>query len=281
MDLSIVIVNWNTRDHLRRCLESVFANPPHARFETIVVDNASADGSADMVRDSFPTARLVANQENAGYARGNNQAISLSSGSLILLLNPDTEAKPGALESLPAFGKSHPDAAAVGCRLVHPDGRVQMSCRSFPEPMPVLFEYLRLSRLFPKSRLFGAYRMTYLDYAQEAEVDQPMGSCLLLSRAALDDVGLFDDQFPIFFNEVDWCYRARQKGWKVYFTPSAEVIHHGAGSTRQVRREMALESHRSLKRFYAKHYRGRIAAPVYWLIMCAISISSFFASRLR
>ena len=280
MDLSIIIVNWNTKSHLAACLDSIERHPPEGEFEVIVVDNDSSDGSAQMVRECFPDITLIEQVKNVGYAEGNNRGIRASSGRYVLLLNPDTEIKPGALDALVKFADEHPEAAAVGCRLVGPDGKVQRSCRSFPDPIGVLFEYTWLSYLFPKSRLFGRYRMTYFRYNQEAEVDQPMGSCLLLSRKAIEDVGMFDQEFAIFFNEVDWCFRAKQKGWKVYFTPAAEVVHHGAASTSQIKAEMVTESHRSMRKFYEKHYKGRIPAPVYWFITAAISINSFFASRL-
>lgn len=278
MILSMIIVNWNTRDYLRRCLASIKANPARVESEVIVIDNASPDGSADMVRAEFPEARLIANDENLGYAAGNNQGIEVAVGRHLLLLNPDVEVKPGALDALMEFAESHPDAAAVGCRLVGEDGRVQRSLRSFPEPWGVLFEYLKLSKAFPRSRRFASYRMTWFDYDREIEVDQPMGSCLLMSRKAVDEIGMFAQEFPIFFNEVDWLYRAKQKGWEVYFTPSAEVIHAGGASTRQRKPAMVRESHRSMKLFYHKHYRGHITAPVYWFIIAAISINSVLAS---
>jgi len=278
MNLSIVIVNWNTRERLAGCLESIRADPPESGCEVIVVDNASSDGSAEMVGERFPEVILIENAENLGYAKGNNQAIERSGGKYILLLNPDTELRSGALDVLIRFARNHPDVAAVGCRLVGQDGTVQKSCRSFPRPLPILFEYLRLSRL---GGVFGAYRMTHFDYAHEAEVDQPMGSCLLISRKALDDIGKFDEDFPIFFNEVDWCYRAKQKGWKVYFTPEAEIVHYGAASTKQVRAEMVKESHKSLRKFYDKHYKGEIPAPVYGIMTAAIAVNGAVSSWLK
>ncbi len=278
MVLSIVIVNWNTRDYLRRCLASIQAHSQEVEHEVIVVDNASPDGSADMVRSEFPDAHLIANTDNKGYAEGNNQGMEIARGRYLLLLNPDVEVKPGSLDALLSFAERHPDAAAVGCRLVGEDGLIQRSLRSFPEPWGVLFEYTKLSKLFPRNRRLASYRMTWFDYDREIEVDQPMGSCLLLLRKAVSDVGMFAQEFPIFFNEVDWLYRAKQKGWRIYFTPSAEVIHAGGASTRQRRPAMVRESHRSMKLFYHKHYRGRIAAPVYWFIVAAISINSVLAS---
>ena len=281
MELSIIIVNWNTREHLQRCLTSIENHPFHGDTEVIVIDNASSDGSADMVAELFPQFSLIRNSTNEGYAEGNNRGMEKCTGDYVLLLNPDTEVHEGTLDILVRFLKDHPDAGAVSCRLIGTDGMVQSSCRSFPEPAGVLYEYFRLSRLFPKSEVFGAYRMTYFDYQSESMVDQPMASCLMIPRKTLHDVGMFDKEFPIFFNEVDWLYRAKQKGWNAYFTPSTEIVHFGGASTRQVKPEMMRESHRSLARFYNKHYKSRIWPPVYWFIMGAISINSYISSRLR
>ncbi|MHB1000915.1 MAG: glycosyltransferase family 2 protein [Armatimonadota bacterium] len=281
MRLSIIIVNWNTKDLLRRCLQSIYENPATGDMEIIVVDNASGDESASMVRNEFGDVLLIANSENTGYAEGNNQGFKIAKSDNILLLNPDTEIRPCALDVMLSFLGAHPDAAAVAPKLVYPDGRPQSSCRGFPEPWSILFEYTKLSRIFPGSRTFGAYRMTWFDYSRESEVDQPMASCMLIPRKAVDDIGIFDAGFPIFFNEVDWCYRAKQRGWKIFYTPNAEVLHHVGGSTRQVKPAMIKESHRSLKKFYDKHYKNRISSVLYWIIMSAISVNSFLISRLK
>ncbi|MBP6964327.1 MAG: glycosyltransferase family 2 protein [Armatimonadetes bacterium] len=278
MILSFIIVNWNTREYLRRCLLSVRANPPAVDHEIIVIDNASPDRSADLVREEFPEVRLIANPENRGYAQGNNQGFEEADGEYMLLLNPDVEVSPGSVDALLACAKSHPDAAAVGCRLVGRDGCVQRSLRSFPEPWGVFCEYTKLSKLFPRSRWLAGYRMSWFDYDREIEVDQPMGSCLLIRRGAIEDIGMFANEFPVFFNEVDWLYRAREKGWKSYFTPAAEMVHVGGASTRQRKPAMVRESHRSMKLFYSRHYRGRIVAPAYWFVVAAISINSVLAS---
>ncbi|MGQ9696667.1 MAG: glycosyltransferase family 2 protein [Armatimonadota bacterium] len=271
MDLSVVIVNWNTCVHLRTCLESLGNQViGYPQVEVIVVDNASTDGSAQMVRSQFPWVRLIANSENAGYAKGNNQGLVLAEGRFILLLNPDTIVPEGALEKLVSWMDRHPDVGAVGVRLLNPDGSVQPSCRSFPEPAYLLYESLGLAVLFPHSRRFGAYRMTWFDHNREMDVDQPMGSALAVRREALEDVGLLDEQFPLFFNEVDWCYRARQKGWRIVFTPEVEIVHYGGSSTSQVRLSAIAESHRSLVRFYRKHYRNRMFWSNYVLIILSI-----------
>lgn len=276
MRLTLCIVNWNTRDFLRECLTSAYEfRPGDVELEVIVVDNASEDGSAAMVSTEFPQAVLVANPDNRGYAEGNNQALRLATGDYLLLLNPDVVLHPESLSHSLAFMNSRVDTGALGCRLVGADGQTQRSLRSFPDPGPVLWEFLGLSRLFPKSHWFGAYRMTWFDYNSVIEVDQPMGSFLLLSRAALEKVGLMDPQFPIFFNEVDWCWRAkREMGFRIFYTPDVVVTHYGGGSTKQVRASMVRESHRSLLRFYDKHYRSQ-PAPVRWLIKSAILLNEW------
>ena len=273
MKLSVCIVNWNTRDFLRECLTALETFPAQgAETEIIVVDNASTDGSAALVAEEFPDVYLVASPENVGYAQGNNEALARAQGDWVLLLNPDVVVRLGSLSSALRFGRDHPDAAAIGARLVGADGETQRSVRGFPDPWPVLWEYLGLPRLFPRSRVFGAYRMTWFGYDRPARVDQPMGSFLLIRREALDQVGLLDPQFPIFFNEVDWCWRAkREHGWQIYYTPDAAVTHYGGGSTRQVKARMIRESHQSLLRFYEKHYRGRITPLTFRLITRAVA----------
>ncbi len=274
MRLSVAIVNWNANDLLEKCIRSIEKHPPTIDYEIIVVDNASEEFKNREFERRFPSVKLIANEENAGYARGNNQAIEASTGDYILLLNPDTEVTEDALDQLLQFMESHENAAAVGPKLVCMTGELDRSVRSFPAPGPIAWEFLGLSRLFPRSEVLGAYRMTCFKYDKTARVDQPMGSCLMISRRAIDRVGLMDEQFPIFFNEVDWLYRAKQMGYEAYFTPNATVIHHGAASTRQLaRRKMARESHSSLLAFYAKHYKGRVFAPLYYFTVMCIRVS--------
>lgn len=276
MRLSIVIVNWNTSKLLDALLDSVNKWPPECDHEVIVVDNASDDFDAAAFKAKHPSVRLIANQTNTGYAKGNNQGIEESSGDCVLLLNPDTEVTEGAVQRLVEFMEAHPNAAAAGAKLVRPNGTVDRSVRGFPYPGPIAWEFLGLARLFPKSRVFGRYRMTWFGYDEVAEVDQPMGSCLILSRKALDQIGTFDTQFPIFFNEVDWLYRAKEAGFAIYFTPDATIIHHGGAGTSQAdRREMIRESHDSLVRFYRKHFRRRLPWPAYWFALACVKLGRF------
>lgn len=281
MVLSIVIVNWNTRAYLLGALRSLYDAPPTFPFETLVVDNASTDGSAAAVAEAFPQVRLFVNTENTGYAEGNNQGLKASTGEYVLLLNPDVLLPVGGLETAVSLLQKRTEVGALGVRLVNPDGTTQPSVRGFPTPLALLWEVTGLSRLFPQSRLFGAYRMRWFSYDRDAEVDQPMGTFLLIPRPVLEEVGLLDERFPIFFNEVDWCFRARRNGWKILFSPSVSVTHYGGGSTRQVSARMAWESRRGLLAFYRKHYPSRFFAPIYWLTAAASGIQAAWVARRR
>ncbi len=271
-DVSVCIVNWNTREHLRECLASLRQNCAELGVEVIVVDNASDDGSAEMVMTEYPDVRLLALEENVGYAAGNNLALREAKGRYRLLLNPDIVLKPGAIEALVSFLDDHPKAGAVAPRLRLRDGSVQLTCRSFPDPDVVLHEALGLSRLFPRSKRFGKYRMSWWDYDDARTVDQPMASALMLRQAAVEQVGLFDEGFPIFFNDVDLCRRLWDAGWEIWFTPAAEMIHEGGASTRQVWRQMIRESHLGLMRYYRKHYRGRTCPVCYGAAMAVLHV---------
>lgn len=257
-ELSVCIVNWNTRDLLDGCLGSLRAQADGLALEIVVVDNASSDDSAAMVAAKYPEVKLVASPVNTYYAAGNNQALRLATGPYKLLLNPDIIVQPGSLRTLLGFMAEHERAGAVAPRLRQPDGSVQRSCRTFPGPAAVWWEALGLSRLCPTHPVFGAYKMGWWDYDSVRPVDQPMASALLLRTAALDEIGLFDEDFPMFFNDVDLCRRLWDAQWQVWFTPAAEMIHYHGSSTKQVRREMLVESHRSFVHYYRKHYRARI-----------------------
>ena len=263
-ELSILIVNWNTRDLLRACLSSIRQNVTIAH-EAIVVDNDSQDGSAAMVAQEFPEVVLIANNFNAGFAGGNNQAYQKARADWIWLLNPDTEILPGAAERLIEFLEVDNRRGAVASALIDArEGHIQRSCRTFPTPAALWAQGSGLARKYPRSRRFGFYKMGHWNMKTAREVDQPMASSFLMRRQAIQSIGeLFDEQFPIFFNDVDLCWRLKKAGWQIWYLPEAQVIHWGGAGTSQVRPQMIEESHRSLRRFYEKHYRERIASPLY------------------
>ncbi len=256
MDLAVVIVSWNTRELLRKCLECLRAEVDGIENEVFVVDNNSGDGSADMVAADHSWVRLIRNHTNKGFAAANNQAFKLTSARYILLLNPDTEVQPGSIKALIDFLQKKPEAGIVAPQLLNSDGTIQRSCRQFPSFAGMLYELVGLSRLFPNEQKFRQYKMLDWQHDDERQVDQPEGACLLVRQEVMQKVGILDEGYWMLFEEVDWCYRIKQAGWQIWFTPQAKVIHHYGQSIKQVKAKMILSSHRGLYRFWWKHYRN-------------------------
>lgn len=259
--LSILIVNWNTRDLLDACLASVVQFS--SDVEVIVVDNASSDGSAAMIAAKHPWVKLISSAKNLGYAGGNNLAYSHSSGEFVLLLNPDTKIYEDTLALAVSTLIGLPEYGALGARQIFTDGTTQASVRGFPSFWGLVGDFTKLGRLIPG---LDSYRLGRFDYNKAQDVPQPMGTFLLLKREAIESMQsnlsnksnviaspLMDENFPIFFNEVDLLFRLRQMGWKTWYEPTVRVLHHGAEGTKQVRKNMIWESHRSLVRFLEKH----------------------------
>jgi GT2 family glycosyltransferase len=279
--ISILIVNWNTRDYLRACLRSIRRNCRDVAHEVIVVDNDSADSSAQMVREEFPEVLLIANPVNTGFAGGNNQAYQQARGEWIWLLNPDTEILGNAAEVLTGFLRSHPEIGAVASTLIDArDGRPQRSCRTFPTPAALWCEALGLSKRYARSRRFGFYRMGWWRYHDTRPVEQPQASSFLLRRAAIEQSGgLFDEDFPIFFNDVDLCWRLWQAGWPIWFVREAEVLHWGGASTSQVKPEMIESSHQALHRFYLKHWKSQLPSWQFAPTIALVGVSGWWRKR--
>ena len=248
-DVSAVIVTYNALPWLERCLESVRG------VETVVVDNGSTDGTVALARERFPEARVV-EQENRGLAAGWNAGLERTSGGYVLFLNSDAWLADGTLQRLVEFADTHPEAAVVGPRLRYPDGRLQRSVRGFPTLWRLATEYFFLRKLAPRSRALNSFYGGRFDHDEVREVDFLLGACLLVRRAAVDDVGAADDSFFLFSEEVDWCYRFRRAGWKVLFFPGAEAFHVGGASHGG---RMYTEQLRGHLRFFAKH-RGEAEA---------------------
>ncbi len=277
--LSILIVNWNTREMLRACLQSLRASCRDVEHEIIVVDNASHDESARMVADEFPEVVLLAQNRNLGFAAGNNLAFSNARGESIWLLNPDTEVLENAPRQLLDFLWKSPRMGGVASALIDArDGRIQRSCRTFPTPRALWVQSLGLAKFFPRSKRFGFYKMGWWNHRSARRVEQPMASSLMLRRAAIEDAGgLFDEDFPIFFNDVDLCLRLQNANWPIWYLPEARVKHWGGAATSQVRAAMIRESHRGLRRFYQKHYRATLSP----FIFCGTIAMADLAGRLR
>jgi N-acetylglucosaminyl-diphospho-decaprenol L-rhamnosyltransferase len=263
LDLSIVIVNWNTCDLLAQCLQSIYDTTSGLDFEVIVVDNASVDGSAEMVRREFSRARLIQNTENVGFARANNQAMATSQGRSILLFNSDAIATPGAIQSLVRLAVAEPRAGIVGARLLNADGSFQASHTPFPN---LWREFLILSGV---GRMF--YGRWYPSRGPEEDkgpqmVDYVEGACMLVRREAFEDVGGLDESYFMYAEEVDLCYAMRAKGWQVWYQPAAKVIHLGGGSSQNRRPQREADLYCSRVRFFRKRYGNRAA----WLLKLQI-----------
>lgn len=270
LDLSIIIVSWNVEKLLKACLRSLFENTKGLTFEIMVVDNNSSDNSVRMIKYDFPQVKIIENKANLGFTKANNQAIRSANGRYIMLMNPDTEIMDNSLHKMLQFMEDHKDCGALGCRLLNSDGSLQRSCRTFPSLEVMLYNVLFLDSFFPRSRLFGKYFMTWWDFDSTREVDQPMGSALMIRKDALDKVGLFDENIFIWFDEVDLCYRIKKAGWRIYFTPEAQITHHLSQSFKQWKNipqiiKGAILWRKSRNYFFRKH-KGALSVAILWLM---------------
>ena len=248
VEISIIIVSWNTRELLAGCLRSVYETANDLRFEVFVVDNASTDGSVAMVRGWFPQVHLIENQENVGFAQANNQAIRQSRGCYVLLLNSDTEVYPVSLETMVRFMEEHPQSGGCGPRLLNPDGSLQASCHPMLTTTREFWRLVFLDRLWPRATY--VQERWALDRTHPVEVLK--GACFLLRRAALDQVGLLDERYFMYTEEMDLCYRLLQAEWQLWWVPEAIVKHYGEASSTQMAEAMYVELYRSKVQFHRR-----------------------------
>ena len=276
-DVSVVVVSFNVRDLLAQCLDSVSnqysvfgnqnsvirrqsstepLNTEHRTLNTeiVVVDNASSDGSAAMVRERFPSIRLIGNAENRGFAAANNQAFVQARGRYVWMLNPDTIVRANALAALVQFMDAHPRAGACGGKLLYADGALQHSAFAFPTLAQILLDFYPLHRRLTDSRLNGRYPRNWYARGEPFQIDHPLGADLMVRRDTAEQVGWLDDQFFIYCEEIDWCIRIKRAGWQIWCVPLAEIVHYEAQSTRQFRDTMFVELWRARVRLLEKHY---------------------------
>ncbi|MFN8448640.1 MAG: glycosyltransferase family 2 protein [Anaerolineae bacterium] len=289
-DLGIVILNWNTCELLRRCLETVYASEGNFADRVIVVDNASTDGSVDMVRREFPQVELIVSATNGGYSYGNNlglRALGFGDAGVrtpdapryALLLNPDTEVPPTALCDMIGFMDTRPEIGVAGPKLVLADGTLDKACRrGFPSPLVSLYHFSGLARLFPSSPRFARYNMTYLPIDQEAEVDSVVGAYMQVRREAVETVGLLDEIFFMYGEDLDWAYRIKSAGWSVVYHPQVVVKHVKRAASRQSQRAQ-MEFWRAMLIFYRKHYRKTTPLWLHSLIMMGLLIKGGRTTR--
>ena len=281
-DIAIIILNYNTRDLLADCLASL-RRQSGLDFVTCVVDNCSTDGSADMAAAQFPEVTLIRSTENGGFAAGNNQGLrafgfpDAPQARYTMLLNPDTVVPPGALSGMLAFADANSDVGVVGPRLMLMDGTLDMACRrSFPTPEVSFYRLIGLSKLFPHSRLFGRYNMTYLSIDQQTEVDSVVGACMLVRAEALRLAGLLDEQFFMYGEDLDWCLRVKRQrtssgaSYRVMYYPAVTVQHvKRAASRKSVKAQY--EFNRSMWLFYRKHYQRYTFFVMDWIVKLGLA----------
>ncbi len=271
MDLSIVIVNWNTREMTADCLQSVFDGLGALSAEVIVVDNASDDGSAEMVAERFPQAILIRNTENRGFAAANNQGFTIARGRQVLLLNSDTLVHGDVLPASVAWLDAHPDAGAMGCRVLNTDGTVQLTCSRYPSILNLLLLTSGLAK-FSRPAFLGRYQMR--DWARDStrDVEVISGCYLLVRRSVIDQVGGLDEAFFFFGEETDWCRRMRDAGWKLMFAPVGEITHHGGGTVKRLNHRRDVMLSEATVRLHRKH-GGRAAALAAFVILLVFNAS--------
>jgi GT2 family glycosyltransferase len=257
MDVSIIIVAWNVRKLLYDCLKSVYDQTEGVDFEVIYVDNASEDGSVEMVTKKFPKVKVIKNEENKGFIKANNQGIESAEGRYVLLLNSDTIVLDNAIAKMIKFADEHTQAAVVGCKVLNPDKTLQRNCFMYPSLLNMFLSATYLYKIFPKSKFFGRERMTWWNFDSAREVETICGSCSLVRKKAIEQVGLMDEAYFVYGDDPDWCYRFKKNGWKIMFTPDGEIIHYGGQTTKQMAREFKLQLYGSILIFMKLH-RGRL-----------------------
>jgi N-acetylglucosaminyl-diphospho-decaprenol L-rhamnosyltransferase len=285
LDVGIVILNWNTRDFLKRCLETVLASEGDFKYKVIVVDNASSDDSVAMVRSEFPQVDLIASDINGGYPYGNNLAlkalgfhgpkqVDADAPRYAVLLNADTEVPPDAFYRMMQYMDSRPEIGVAGPKLVLNDGSLDLACRrSFPTPLVSFYRFSGLSKLFPDHPQFGRYNMTFADPDEELEVDSVVGAYMQVRRETIEAVGLLDETFFMYGEDLDWAYRIKTAGWKVFYYPSVVIKHVKRASSRKSQRAQ-FEFNRAMLIFYRKHYRMTTPLWLHGLVLMGLLAKS-------
>ncbi|WP_100528484.1 glycosyltransferase family 2 protein [Paenibacillus sp. GM1FR] len=281
LDVSIIIVNFNTRQLTLDCLASVYASQTSYQYEVIVIDNASHDGSVEAIREVYPDVQLIANQNNTGFAVANNQGMEVAKGRYILLLNSDTVVQPDTLHTMIYFMDRHPEMGASGCKVILPDGSLDKACkRGFPTPSASFYYAFGISRLFPDRPKFNQYQLGHLSPDDEYPVDCLVGAFMLVRRETIDQVGGLDETFFMYGEDIDWCYRIKEAGWGIFYYPRTYIVHYKGGSARRKPLKITYEFHRAMWVFHRKHYAKKYNILTNTAVWMGISLK-FTLSLLR
>ena len=273
IDVSIIIVSWNTCDILSNCLNSIYQETADIVFEIIVIDNGSVDGTPAMISNDFPDVTFIKNRNNRGFAAANNQGLKISKGRYLLLLNPDTIILEKAIDKMVCFADHRKEYSVFGCKVYEEQDVVQMTCFSFPSVLISIFNLTGLHRKLPRSKVFGKEKMLWWQRNSEREVDVVSGMFMLIRREAIRDVGFMDEDYFVYAEEADWCFRFWQRGWKCFFTPVAKILHLDGGgkSTGQQSVKMYVQLQKSILIFHRKNL-GKAS----WLATKSIYIAGMF-----
>lgn len=278
MDLSILIVNYNTRELTLDALRSVYRSQTNYTFEVILIDNHSTDGSVEAIKEEFSQVKIIENQENVGFAKANNQGIRRAAGRYILLLNSDTIIQPDTLEIMLRFMDQHPNIGASGCKVVLPDGSLDKACRrGFPTPSASFYYAFGLAKLFPHVPKFNQYQLSYLDPDDDYPVDCLVGAFMLVRREVIDHVGMLDEDFFMYGEDVDWCYRIKKAGWEIYYYPKTSIIHYKGAGKKRKSRKVVYEFHRAMILFHRKHYQKSYSWLVNGLVYAGVGLKFLLA----
>jgi len=273
IDLSVVIVNYRVKDFLEQCLQALPEAAAGLEYETIVVDNASGDDSLEYLAAKFPNVRFIANESNVGFAKANNIGLGIARGRLLAILNPDTLPDPGSLTTLVEYLRDRPKVGAVGPKLVNSSGEFdRTSKRGFPTPWTSFCRMSGLSAIFPRTRIFGGYDLLFLDPDLPAAVDSLQGACMLIRREVFETVGGLDEDFFMFGEDIDWCYRIKQAGWEVHYAPASRVIHFRGESTRRSDFDRDAAFYGAMRIFIRKHFTGRYPWPALQMLYAGVSL---------
>lgn len=281
LDVSIIIVNFNTRQLTLDCLASVYASQTSYQYEVIVIDNASHDGSVEAIREVYPDVQLIANQNNTGFAVANNQGMEVAKGRYILLLNSDTVVQPDTLHTMIYFMDRHPEMGASGCKVILPDGSLDKACkRGFPTPSASFYYAFGISRRFPDRPKFNQYQLGHLSPDDEYPVDCLVGAFMLVRRETIEQVGGLDETFFMYGEDIDWCYRIKEAGWGIFYYPRTYIVHYKGGSARRKPLKITYEFHRAMWVFHRKHYAKKYNLLTNTTVWMGISLK-FTLSLLR
>lgn len=287
VDLSIVIVSYNTKKILQECLSSVKDNEPKSfSCEIIAADNCSSDGSLEMLKNKFPKVLVLANNKNLGFAKANNQAVSRAKGKYVLFLNSDTVVGKNTLETMVKFMEDNKNAGAATCFVKLPNGQIDDAChRGFPTPIRSFFHFSRIGKLFSNSQIFNGYHLGFNNINKIHEIEALAGAFMMVRRQAGEDVGWWDENYFWYGDDLDFCYRLKEKGWKIYFVPEVSILHYkgASGGIKKISKHLSVADTETKKMaqkarfdamriFYKKHYAGKYPKVVNWLILNGIDL---------